>query len=90
MKTGVQVSASVARPTQSLTGNIEREFFIDNLMVRAHFIIEMIRCTGLAQWEFEFPFSDSLISTFVGHWQRTSILVVKNVAGSQHSKALLT
>ena len=28
----------------------EREFFIDNLLVRIHFIIEMIRWTGLAPW----------------------------------------
>jgi len=34
----------------------EREFFIDNLLVRIHFIIVMIRWTGLARWEFEFPF----------------------------------
>jgi len=34
----------------------EREFFIDNLLVRMHFIIVMIRWTGLAPWEFEFPF----------------------------------
>ena len=33
-----------------------REFFIDNLLVRIHFIIVMIRWTGLAPWEFEFPF----------------------------------
>ena len=40
----------------------EREFFIDNLLVRIH------RCfwwTGLAPWEFEFPFPGSLISTFL-------------------------
>jgi len=43
----------------------EREFFIDNLLVRVHLIIEMIRWTGLAPWEFEFPFSGSLISTFL-------------------------
>jgi len=30
----------------------EREFFIDNLLVRIHFIIVMIRWTGLAPWEF--------------------------------------
>jgi len=30
----------------------EREFCIDNLQVRIHFIIEMIWWTGLAQWEF--------------------------------------
>jgi len=34
----------------------EREIFIDNLLVRIHFIIVMIRWTGLAPWEFEFPF----------------------------------
>ena len=39
----------------------EREFFIDNLLVRIHFIIEMIWWTGLAPWEFEFPFPGSLI-----------------------------
>ena len=33
----------------------QREFFIDNLLVRIHFIILMIRWTGLAPWEFEFP-----------------------------------
>jgi len=27
-----------------------REFFIDNLLVRIHFIIVMIRWTGLAPW----------------------------------------
>ena len=30
----------------------EREFFIDNLLVRIHFIIEMLWWTGLAPWEF--------------------------------------
>jgi len=43
----------------------EREFFIDNLLVRIHFIIVMIRWTGLAPWEFEFPFPGSLTSTFL-------------------------
>ena len=43
----------------------ENEFFIDNLLVRIHFIIVMIRWTGLAPWEFEFPFPGSLISTFI-------------------------
>jgi len=32
----------------------KREFFIDNLLVRIHVIIVMIRWTGLAPWEFEF------------------------------------
>ena len=42
----------------------KREFFIDNLRVRIHFIIVMIRWTGLAPWGFEFPFPGSLTSTF--------------------------
>jgi len=42
----------------------KREFFIDNLLVRIHFIIEMIWWTGLAPWESEFPFPGSLICTF--------------------------
>ena len=42
----------------------ERELLIDNLLFRIHFVIVMIRWTGLAPWEFEFPFPGSLISTF--------------------------
>ena len=42
----------------------EREFFIDNLLVRIHFIVEMIRWTGLAPRAFEFPFLGSLTFTF--------------------------
>jgi len=36
-----------------------------NLRVRIHFIIEMIRWTGLAPWQFEFPLPGSLSSTFL-------------------------
>ena len=39
-----------------------REFSIDNLI---HFIIVMMRWTSLAPWDFEFPFPDSLTSTFL-------------------------
>ena len=42
-----------------------REFFIDDLIIRIHFINAMIRWTGLAPWEFEFPFPGSLTSTFL-------------------------
>ena len=49
-----------------LTGRgVEREFFHDTLPVRIHWIIVMIRWTGLAPWEFEFPFPGSLTSTFL-------------------------
>ena len=43
----------------------EREFFIDNLLVRFHFIIVMIGWTGLVPWVIEFPFPGSLASTFL-------------------------
>ena len=43
----------------------EREFFIDNLLVRIHYIIVMMKWTGLAPREFEFPFPGSLTSTFL-------------------------
>jgi len=46
-----------------------REFFIDHLLVRIHFVIEMIRWTGLAPWEFESPFPGSLTSTFLARSQ---------------------
>jgi len=35
-------------PCVEATSPPEREFFIDNLLVRIHFIIVMIRWTGLA------------------------------------------
>ena len=42
-----------------------REFFIDNLLVRIHSIIVMIRWAGLAPWEPEFSFPGSLTSTYL-------------------------
>ena len=38
----------------------ERKFFIANLLVRIHYIIVMMKWTGLAPWEFEFPVPSSL------------------------------
>jgi len=58
----------------SLSGEREREFCIDNLLVRIHYIIEMIKWTGLAPCEFEFPFPGSLISTFQGSQEKLSSL----------------
>ena len=45
---------------------LAREFFIDYLLVRIHFIFVKIRWTGLAPWVFEFPFPGSFTSTFLG------------------------
>ena len=62
-----QVEAGMRNAEHNHVLQREREFFIDNLLVRIHFIIEMFWWTGLAPWEFEFPFSGSLISTFLKH-----------------------
>ena len=43
----------------------EREFFVDKLLVRIHFVIMMIRWTGLAPLESKFTFPGSLTSTFL-------------------------
>ena len=40
------------RVMTSVMSQREREFFIDNLLVRIHVIIVMIRWTGLAPWEY--------------------------------------
>jgi len=45
--------------------HLQREFFIDNLLDRIHFIIVMIRWTGLAPWNFKLPFPGSFTSTFL-------------------------
>ena len=45
--------------------SLERGFFVVNLLVQTHFIIEMIWWTGLAPWEFEFPFPGNHTSTFL-------------------------
>ena len=41
----------------SRTSTCKKEFFIENLLVRIHLIIVIIRWTSYAPWEFEFPFS---------------------------------
>ena len=62
----VPLRAAVARLARHATWShttskpLEREFFIDNLLVRIHFIIVMIRWTGLAPWKFDFLFQVAL------------------------------
>ena len=55
----------ICGPGDRATVGAERESFIDNLLDRIHFIVVMIRRTGLAPWEFQFPFPGSLTSTFL-------------------------
>jgi len=61
------------RPVRGRDPPEEREFFIDNLLFRIHFIIEMIWRTGLAPWEFEFPFLGSPTSTFQAREDETHL-----------------
>ena len=42
--------------TQHVLSQRERDLFIDNSLVRIHFIIESIWWTSLAPWESEFLF----------------------------------
>ena len=44
------------------TGRYQREFVIDNLLVR---IVKIVAWTGLAPWKFEFPFAGNIIFTFL-------------------------
>ena len=73
-------SAFSARPRRAEWGR-EREFFIDNLLVRINLIIVMIRWTGLAPWEFESDLCASAFAVRPVHliitmikWTRTSRL----------------
>ena len=73
---------------------LEREFFIDILLVRTHLIIVMISWTGLAPWEFEFPFPGSNASTFLEHGCRTvldfeSAEACERVQGQEEAEAHL-
>ena len=47
-------------PVDAVELKRERKFLIDNLLVRIHYVMVTFRWTGLAQWEFEFPFPGSL------------------------------
>ena len=60
-----ELAAMMKAPLTPRRNPEEREFFIDNLLVRIHLIIVMIRWSGLAPREFEFPFPGSLTSTFL-------------------------
>ena len=41
----------------------QRELLLDNILVRIHFIIVIIRWIGLAPWELAFPFTGGFTST---------------------------
>ena len=56
----------------------EKEFFIDNLMVRIHFIIEIILVDRPSPWEFEFPSPGSLTSTFLANSAHSTLYTPAN------------
>ena len=65
----------------SLPSRSRREFSIDNVLVRIYFIIIMIRWTGLAPWEFEFPFPGSLTSTLLSGPGHTHVHLRRHALG---------
>ena len=65
-------AAGFPHRSNNLSTERERELFIDNLLVIIHFIIVMIRWTGLAPWEFESPFPGSLASSFLADFLDTA------------------
>ena len=72
------------RPLKRPQGAREREFFIDNLLVGIHFIIVMIRWTGLAPWELESPVPGNLTSTFLDNLTRfLATLAAESCRGSR-------
>ena len=56
-------------------------------MFRIHFIIVMIRWTGLAPREFEFPFPGSLTSTFPGAGERHAHAAAETDLDREHVDA---
>ena len=46
--------------TRAVSRERERDFFIDNLLVRIDFIIVMVRWTGLVPWKFDSLFQVAL------------------------------
>ena len=61
----LNVTSACAIGARSPEGERERDFVINNLLVRIHFIIEMIWWTGIAPWELQFPSPGSLTSTLL-------------------------
>ena len=72
----------VATQTMQPGKMVEREFFIDKLLVRIHFITVMIRWTGLTPCEFEFRFPGSLPSTVLGKMVLTNQYRLVDECGS--------
>ena len=59
---GLEVPLCLPLRTYRRPASRERELFIDNLLVQIYIISEIIWWTGLAPWEFEFPFPGYLTS----------------------------
>ena len=75
---------------KKLPTTTEREFFfIDNLLIRIHFIIVMIWWTGLAPWEFEFPLQGSLASTFLSCVVHIDVVILESVGSPSMSNSVL-
>ena len=60
------VAGGCSHPGQKYLRRVQRDLFIDNLLVRIHLIIAMIRWPGLAPWELELSLPRNLTSTCSG------------------------
>ena len=84
------VPAEVVRSLAQIpTQKLEREFFIDNRLVRIHFIIVMIRWTNLAPWEFEFPFPKTMWDGGVGGSSTGGSMAKKAIASVYRGTSLI-
>ena len=54
-----------SRHPSTMLALTERDLFYDNILIRIHFIIDIIWWSGLVSWDFEFFFLGSLTSTFL-------------------------
>ena len=66
MSLSQQLKLTTGRKAPPRPARSAPSFFIDNLLVRIHLIIVMIRWTGLAPCELEFHVPDSLIFSLMG------------------------
>ena len=65
-------------PRIEMYQEVEREFFVDNLLLRIRFIIVMIRWTGLAPRECEYQEAGSYATTVAGIMESCACLMFRD------------
>jgi len=67
-----------------MRGTAARSFFIDSLLVRIHFIIVMIRWTGLAAWQVQVKMEEARHSGEKLKAWKLPHITVRHMPLSQH------